>query len=276
MDDAQQGGFMSWAQDRRLRGSAALVLTLLALFLVVEVVKGVKEFKYIGGGVPVTNVVTITGEGEVFAVPDIATFSFSVIEEAATVGAAQEVATEKINAILSYLKDAGIEDKDIKTLGYNVYPKYSYDTVTCFSYPCPPMRDPEISGYEVSQTIEIKVRDTEQAGGLLSNIGERGASNLSGVNFTIDDEDALKSEAREQAIANAKEKAEELASDLGVRLVRVVSFYEEENYPYGPIYYGYDKAMGMGGVAESMSVAPALPAGENKIISRVNITYEIR
>lgn len=274
MDDAQQGGFMSWAQDRRLRSSAALVLTILALFLVVEVVKGIKEFKYIGGGVPVTNVVTITGVGEVFAVPDIATFSFSVVEEAATVGQAQEVATEKMNSILAYLKDAGIEDRDIKTVAYNVYPKYSYDTVTCFAYPCPPVRDPEISGYEVSQTIEIKVRDTEKAGEFLSNIGERGASNVSGINFTIDDEDTLKGQAREDAIANAKEKAEELASDLGVKLVRVVSFYEEENYPYYPMYYGYDKGMGMGGATES--AAPMLPAGENKITSRVNITYEIR
>lgn len=271
MDDAQQGGMMSWAQDRRLRGSAALALALLALFLVVEVVKGIKEFKYIGGG---ANMVTVLGQGEVFAKPDIATFSFSVVEKAPTVGGAQEVATGKINSILEYLNDAGVEEKDIKTVGYNIYPTYSYDTVTCFAYPCPPMRDPEISGYEVSQTIEIKVRDTQIAGELLSNIGERGASNISGINFTIDDEDALKAEAREKAIANAEEKAEALADALGVRFVRVVSFYEEEAYPY-PMYYGYDKAMGMGGMAES-AVAPMLPSGENKITSRINITYEIR
>ncbi|HXK39099.1 MAG TPA: SIMPL domain-containing protein, partial [Candidatus Paceibacterota bacterium] len=129
-------------------------------------------------------------------------------------------------------------------------------------------------GYEVSQTLSVKVRDTKMAGDLLSGVGSRGATEVSGLSFTIDDEDALKAEARDKAIAQAKSKAEVLAKSLGVSLVRVVGFYENEGGM--PIY-----AYGLGGDERMMTssapkASPEIPVGQNKIVSNVSVTYEIR
>lgn len=252
---------------------AAGALGMLAVFLLVLTVSELKAFRFIGSGVTATNTITVTGMGEVFAVPDTATFTVSVHEEAETVTFAQDEATKKINNIITYLKEAGIEEKDIKTVSYTVNPKYQWENTTCRDGYCPPGKQTLI-GFEVYQSISVKVKDTKKAGELLSGVGSRGASDVSGLSFTIEDEDQLKAEARSLAIVEAQEKAEALAEELGVEVVRVVGFYEESG-GYPPPY-----AYGMGGDvavrAEAAMVAPELPAGENKITSNVNITYEIR
>jgi len=169
------------------------------------------------------------------------------------------------------LRKTGVEDKDVKTSSYYLNPKYRYETRVCpaNSY-CPP-GEPIIDGYEVSQTITVKVRDLDAAGNLISGVGERGATNISGLSFTIDDESVLKAEARTSAIEDAKEKAEKLAADLGVSIVRIMSYYEEEFYP---AYGGYGGDMMERSVEQS--VAPEMPTGENMINSTVSVTFEIR
>jgi len=256
------------------RMMAAAALGVLALFLAVGVIGELKGLRFIGTGVPATNTISVSGEGEVFAVPDTATFSVTVQEEAKEVQDAQETATEKVNEIIAFLKGEGVDEKDIKTTDYSVYPQYDYLQEICREGYCPPGRQ-ELRGFQVSQTLTVKVRDTEQAGELLSGVGSRGVSQVSGLSFTVDDEDALNAEARAMAIEDARTKAEELASDLGVRLVRVVGFYEND-YGY-PTPYAYGRGgVSMDAVMESKAVAPELPVGENKIISSVSVTYEIR
>ncbi|TSC87051.1 MAG: hypothetical protein G01um10148_156 [Parcubacteria group bacterium Gr01-1014_8] len=252
----------------------ATALGMLALFLLVMTVSQLKEFRYIGSGVTATNTISVSGMGEVFAIPDTATFTVSVHEEAETVTFAQEEAAKKINAIKAYLLEAGVEEKDIKTVSYNVNPKYEWETVACREGYCPGGKQTLI-GFEVYQSYSVKVKDTKKAGELLSGVGGKGASDVSGLSFTIEDEDTLKAEARKQAIQEAQVKADALASQLGVKIARVVGFYEDSG-GYPPPY-----AYGMGGDAamsrvESAKVAPELPVGENKIVSNVNVTYEIR
>ena len=128
----------------------------------------------------------------------------------------------------------------------------------------------------MSQTVQVKVRDTDDAGNVLTALGDAGVTNVFGPSFAIDDPEALKEEARNQAIAEARAKAKTLAGELDVRLVRVVSFWENTNdyypYPYGVAEArAVDSAVGFGG-----AVAPELPVGENEVTSRVSITYEIR
>ncbi len=228
------------------------------------------KYQYMG---PTT--INVRGEGEVFAKPDIGSFTFSVRAEGVDAAEAQTKSAEAINGILAYLKEAGVEDKDVKTTNYNLYPTYNYgeDRVCAWGQYCPPM-DPVIDGYEVSQMVEVKVRDLDKSGDLISGVGGKGATDISGLTFTIDDESELKAEARELAIAEAKEKAKELADDLDVRIVRMVGFYEEENYPM-PYYGGYAEA-DMAMSKEQAMVAPSMPSGENTIKTTVNITYEIK
>jgi len=254
--------------------AAAAALGMLALFLLVQTVKALKEYRYVGSGVAASNTITVSGMGEVFAVPDRATFSVTVREEGDDVASAQDKATAKMNDIISYLKGAGVEEKDIKTVSYNVNPKYEYTQAACTNFSCPPSNQ-VLVGFEVWQTLEVKVQDPKKAGDLLSGVGGQGASEVSSLSFTIEDENALRGEAREMAIAEAKEKADALAGQLGVSVVRVVGFYED--YYGGPMPYVYGKGGDVMMANEAAPrVAPALPAGENKITSNVSITYEIR
>ena len=252
---------------KRIQIAAIVALSCLSLFLLVKTFGAWSDID----NAPIQNTITVTGQGETFAVPDIGAFTFSVIEEGSSVAEAQKKATTKNNEALKYIKSMGVEDKDIKTESYNAYPKYEYPQIVCVRYPCPPAKE-TLSGYEVSQTISVKVRNVDKAGDILSGVGEFGVSNISGLTFTIDNEDALKTEARSKAIADAKDKASVLVKDLGVRLGRVVSFSEDSGgYPY-PIYTMEAKGMGMGGGEP----APDIATGENKITINVTVTYRIK
>lgn len=266
----------SVGNNANIRTAVLGVLVLLGLFLAVQVVNDLKEFRYIGSS-PTYNAITVNGTGEVLAVPDIATFSFSVIEEAASAADAQNATADKIQSIISFIREQGIEEKDIKTTSFNLYPRYEFrqsSSGATISFPSPPSGERQLVGFEVNQTVEVKVRDTGKAGQLIAGVSELGASNVSGLRFTIDDEDVLKTEARAKAIADAKARAEVLADELDVRLVRVIS-YGEFNEP--PIFYG---ARGLGGVESAVSdgafTEAVVPSGENRIVSNVSITYEIR
>ena len=258
---------------RHPRMAVAAALGVLTIFLIVATVGELKRLRFIGTGVPATNTISVSGEGEVFAVPDTATFSVTIQEEAKEVKDAQEVATKKSNEIITYLKDEGVAEKDIKTADYSVYPQYDYIQTACRDGYCPGGQQ-VLRGFQVSQTLNVKVRDTKKAGDLLSGVGSLGVSSVSGLSFTIDDQDKLESEARQQAIEQAREKAEELANQLGVSLVRVIGF-SESGGGY-PVPYTYGRGGDMMVAMESKAVAPEIPVGENKIISNVSVTYEIR
>ncbi|MBT3282855.1 SIMPL domain-containing protein [bacterium] len=255
----------------RVKRMLVIVLLVLALFLIFKTLNTIKEYRFIGGGVSATNTINVSGEGEVFAVADIAEFSFSVVEQKDTVSEAQEIAAQRVNSILDFLEKSGVEETDIKTTNYNVYPRYEFEREACSGGFCPP-GERVLKGFEVSQSISVKVRDTGDAGTVLSGIGELGASNISGLNFTIDDEDDLQESARKIAIEDAQAKAKQLAKDLDVKLVRVVNFSEFGSSPRFKTF----------AVAEMASLdnagggIPEIPVGENKITSNVSITYEIR
>ena len=258
----------------RIQQAASFAIVVLGVFLVVLTVNALKENRFIGSGVTATNTITVSGEGKVFAVPDTATFTVTVQEEGKDVKSAQDAATKKSNAIVAYLKSTGIEDKDVQTTDYSVNPQYDYGSTACPQYGyCPPTRQ-NLKGYQVSQTLTVKVRNTDKAGDILSGVGSKGAFQVSGLSFTIDDQTALEAEARTKAIDDARAKAQELARELGVSLMRVVGFNENGNVP---IYYAKtmsaDSGVGMGGAP---TLAPEIPTGQNQINSNVSVTYEIR
>lgn len=247
-----------------------IALIMLVVFMGVLTADRLKHLRAID---PAYNSISVSGTGEAFAVPDIATFSFTVSADAADVALAQTQVTGKMDAILQKLKDLGIEDKDVKTSDYSVWPRYvnvnAPDYCITAGYPCPSQQKQD--GYTASHTVTVKVRKTDDAGKALAAVGGAGATNLSGLNFTIDDQDAVAAEARENAINEARKKAEKLADDLHVRLVRVVSFSDSSDN--GPVPY-YATAVGRADVAQTK--APTIPTGENKVRVTVSVTYEIR
>jgi uncharacterized protein YggE len=219
------------------------------------------------------NTITVSGSGEAMAVPDIAVFSFSITKEAKTSAEAQKLVTDISNKILDAVKKDGVAEKDIKTTNYSLYPKYDYPQVVCPAiYPsnCPSGKE-VLRGYEVSQTFDVKIRDVAKAGQIVSDATGAGATNINGPTFGVDKEDDVVAHARNEAIDNAKAKAESIAKGLGVRLVRIVAFNENEVGYGAPMM---NKSFGMGG-ADVVST-PQLPTGENKYSRTVQVTYEIR
>lgn len=259
--------FSDWAGDTTFRRVVIGVLVLVGVALAAYTYLTIKEAKYIYSG---PTVISVRGVAEVTQVPDIATFTFSVNAEAETPAGAQERSAEAMNDILAYLSEEGIPERDVKTTSYNLSPRYEYRQEPCVAGACPPGRQ-VLAGYTAFQTVEVKARDTEMAGSLIAGVGERGATNVSGLHFTAEDDTAAKAEARTQAVADAKEKARQIADTLGVRLVRLTGFWEEDGQY--PMYYGRGgDGMGM----MEASFAPDLPVGENTIMSVVNLSYEIR
>lgn len=259
------------------RGRGKFIIGILGLFLIfflaVKIVNDIKAYDYIGKDPSSPNTISVSGKGEIIAKADIATFTFSVTEEAVNISDAQNRATKKINDSINFLKSKGIEEKDIKTTNYNIYPRYNYVNPINEKSMIMPIKDNRILiGYEVNQGIEVKVRDIGSAGTILSGIGNLGVNNVSGLNFSIDEEDKLKKEARDLAIEDAKKEAKVLAKGLGIKLVRIINFSESGYFPIYMEKFNADAtSLRAGG-----SVVPEIPAGEDKVISQVNIVYEIR
>lgn len=269
-------------QKVQLMKSATIFLWVGVALLAIFAMGQIKGLPYIGGGVPASSTISVSGEGDAVAVPDVALITATASEDADTVSAAKDKMKAKVDKVLALAKKEKIDDKDVKTVDFSISPKYVYNQTLCTAYSCPPST-PKISGYTVSESIQIKVRDMkgssakendDRVGRVLEGLANSEITNVYGPNFQIDDEDMVKAAAREEAIAKAKAKAEKLASALGVRLVRIVSFDESGVSPY---YYG----RGGGGMMAMDSAAPMVksvdvPRGENKITSNITITYEIR
>jgi len=230
---------------------------------------------------PYNPTINVEGVAEITAVPDIGVFNFTVEAENMDVATAQEESGEKINDITTFLKsEGGVEEKDIKTTGYNTYPRYEWERDTfCTRGDCDSER--VLKGYVVTQNVTVKARDTAKAGELIAGVGSRGATNLSGLNFEVDDIEGKKEEARLLAIKDAKEKAERLADELDVRLGDIISFNDNDGHYPMPMY-----AESRGGVAtmamdmaveeEMPAFAPEISVGEDEITARVTITYQIK
>jgi len=218
--------------------------------------------------------ISVQGMGEVQGKPDVGEFSFSVRAEGEDAATAQTKSAESINAILDFLKEENVDEKDVKTQNYTLNPKYRYERTVCESGSYCQPGEAIIDGYEVSQTVSVKVRDLDKSGDLISGAGNLGATNISSLQFTVDDESILKAEARKDAIVDAQSKAKKLAKDLGVRLVRMTGFYEDEGF-YPQPYYAKSEMMAMDADFGGGN-SPSMPTGENSIVSTVSITYEIK
>jgi len=253
-----------------IRISAIGVLAILALFLVAETMSVAQNLGR--PGTPATDTITVSGDGQATMAPDVARVSFSVTNTAATVAGAQAATTKQANAALEFVKGESIPDKDVKTLSYDISPQYSYQN------PCPPGAmcptyggaTPKITGYQVSETVQITLRDLSKVGSMLEGLGKLGVQNVNGPAFALDDSTAGYDAARADAIEKAKTQARLLAKQLGVSLGKIVNFSESSGgYPY-PMAYG------VGGLGMDKASAPNVPAGENTYNASVSITYAIR
>ncbi len=252
-------------KEKPLFGALFVLLALFLLALTAFVGAGtwnkIKESKYIGRDEEST--ITVSDTGEVYVKPDLALASFSVVTEKETVNQAMEANTGKMNAVIDSIKSSGVEEKDLKTTVFNVYPRYEWYEKSIYR----PSGERVLVGYEVRQTLEVKIRDMEKIGEIIEKGTAAGANQVGNLQFTVDDQDQYKKQARDKAIEKAKAKAAELASQLGVDLIRIAGFSESG---VSPRYSGLEKA-----VAQEAGSSPQIEIGENKIEVTVTIAYEI-
>lgn len=213
---------------------------------------------------------TVSAEGKTVAKPDIAQFSFSIVTSGPDLEKVAKENNERLAQAIDYVKGEGVGADDIKTTQYNLYPKYEYDETRRVSH---------ISGYELTQSVLVKIKNLEENLGkvskILGGLPELGVNQVSGVSFSVEDPEELLAKARKEAFEKAKTKAKEMAKSSGVSLGKVVSF---NDYQGGPIPYYSEYAYGMGGDSMKLaapSVAPIEP-GTEEITVNVSVTYEIR
>ncbi len=242
-----------------------LVLSLALLAIVVTIGEKKSWSHQVNQG----TTITVSGEGEVTAIPDIAVISFTIRSVAKTVPDVQKKAEDIMKPTNDELAKLGVATKDIKTISYTVNPKYTYGmapAIYCLSN-CP-VPQQKLEGYEVAETIQVKVRKIDDSGKVLALLGTNNITEISGPDFTVDDMNKVNSDAKALAIADAKIKAEATAKALGVELGRITGFSEGGNYPQ-PMMYG-----AMSSKAESVSNV-TVPVGESVIKKNVSITYEL-
>lgn len=207
---------------------------------------------------------SVEGTGRVFAPPNIAEITLGVrTEKAQTAEAATKENVEKMNRVIEAIKKAGVEAKDIKTTDYQLYADYNYNT---------PDRVRELTGWNLSQSVRVKIRNLDSIGDVIAKATAAGANQADSVSFTIDDEEVLKKQARGEAIEKAKAKAEELSKAAGIKLGKVINVYESYSQP--PITLDYYKGEGMGGGGDI--TPPSIQPGQNEVVVNVTLVYKVK
>lgn len=214
-------------------------------------------------GLPRT--ITVIGEGRVTMKPNVAQVNIGVEVVGDTVKDTSSQATDTMHAVMAALKARGVADKDMQTSGYNVWVERSYNP-----------EGPEAAErvlYHVGNTVMVTIRNLDKVGTILDAAIEAGANNIYGVTFSVADAKPLMSDARAQAVVDARAKAQELAELNGVSLGQVLSI--SEVISSGGIYVGGIRAAAM---AEGMGGGGAGPIspGELEMTTQLQITYAIQ
>jgi hypothetical protein len=224
------------------------------------------------------NQITISGQGKVYAKPDVAVISLGVTTQATTVADVTKSNTDKMNAVIDAVKNLGVDEKDIQTTNYNLSPRYDSKIISSTrSYYASEIytesSNNAIIGYTLDQNVQVKIRDFAKISDIISQATAKGSNLVGSLQFTIDDPEQFKDEARAQAIAEAKANAQNLAKESGIKLGKIINVYES-NY-YAPAAYDSLKGMGGGVSIESVST-PTIQPGQQEINITVNLTYKIK
>ena len=201
---------------------------------------------------------SVSASAEATRVPDVASLSTGVVTQAADANAALKANSAQMNKVVAAIRAAGIAERDIQTSGININPQYRYAE----------NQPPTITGYQASNTVNIKVRDIAKLGEVLDALVASGANQVNGPSFEIDQPEAAYDEARQAALKKAQARAEMYAKSLGLRVRRIVSISEGGGFrPPMPMM----KAMAMDARAESAPVAP----GETTLSANLDVVFEL-
>lgn len=218
-----------------------------------------------------TDLFSSSGSGQATAVPDTASVSVGVTKTAVTVDGAQREVNTVASKLISDIKKLGISEKDIKTTNYTVNPNYGSGGIEPLIYPSTGATE-KITGYTVTQNIEVKVKPLDKVNRVVDTAIGDGANLVGGVNFTFSDElmKKLEKEATQEAVNDAKEKAQTLANAAGVRLGKIVNVVSSTSQPY------FMRSMATSLDSKTTDTVPPteITPGESTVNIGVTIYYE--
>jgi uncharacterized protein YggE len=210
---------------------------------------------------PINRTLNVNGLGSSYLTPDIAYIYIGVHNEGATASEVVEANKVQTNAVLDALKAAGVDEKDLRTTNFSIWPSQQYSP------------DGIVTGtiYMVDNTVYVTVRDLDGLGDLLDSTIAAGANSINSIQFDVADKSAAVKEARAKAVEDAKTQAQELADAAGITLgeIQNISFYD--NSPY-PVFEG----KGGGGGAMAADTSVSIQPGQLTISVSVSITYAIK
>ena len=202
--------------------------------------------------------ITVTASAEVSVVPDKAEITVGVRTEQKEARAAQDENTKIVNQVIALLKERGVDDKSIRTSGYNMYPRYDYE------------HDEAIIGYNVETTLTIKDQEISEVGTVLSECVEAGATSIHNINYFCSTYSEAYEEALTLAVAKSREKADVLAQAAGKEVRDVVSI--TEGYQNNSSEYSNVRMEAKAADAMDVSIMP----GETSITANVTVSYRMR
>jgi len=261
----------------RLFRLAVAVIVVVGVFLVSY---AIYQFNSLPQNTP--HELSVSGTGKAYVKPDVALVSFGVTTQAPKSQDAVNQNNTKMNAVIAAIKSQGVADKDIQTTLYNLSPVYDYRIInqsgagsssSGIAMPLPPMQGGQVlSGYSLEQQISVKIRNFDNINSILDKATSAGANTAGSLQFSVDDPEVANAQARALAIADAKKKLQDIMTQSGLSVGKLVNISEGyNNYPQ-PMY-----AQGLGLAKDSTaSVAPQIQTGQQEVDSTVTLTYQVK
>ena len=240
--------------SQKLFSLIAGIVVIIAVFMVGELFY---KFQSLPQNAP--HEISVSGEAKAYAKPDVALISFGVHTQSKKSQDAVLENNKIMNAVINSVKNSGVDDKDIQTTLYNLNSVYDYtESGRVFR------------GYSLDQQVKVKIKSFDKINEILDKAASNGANMIGDLQFTVDDMEKFRSEARAKAIEQAKEKAFTLMKQSGLKIERLVNI--SEGYAPIPVPYGG----GYAGVALEKSIAPQIETGQLEVNSTVTLTYQVK
>ncbi|KAB7649081.1 DUF541 domain-containing protein [Polymorphobacter fuscus] len=205
---------------------------------------------------PAATTLSLTVEGRTNRAPDMAEVSGGVVTTAATAAAAMAENATRMNAVVSAVRKAGLADRDIQTSGINLQPQYKYEN----------NQPPVLTGYQATNTVNLRIRKIADTGKLLDTLVSVGANQINGPTFRVENSDAALDEARQAAVKTARARAELYAKATGMQIKRLLTLTESPSFDQGP------RPMMMKMARDSEAAAPPTPVEPGEVALTINVT----
>jgi len=250
-------------------GKATYVVAMILLVIFLGIVLGTAAVDTINR----PRTFTVAGEASRYVKPDTANLVLSTVVRDETARKVQEKASQIMTDAVDAIKALGLEEKEIQTSSYNVSPEYKYVEAT---------GEQEIYAYSTTITLTIKTQKVDKVSDVLDAATSKGVNSVNSFSFSIEDVEKVQEELKLEAIADAKRKAKDMASEAGLKLGKVLNVYDSYSQPYYE-YSDYKMApsqmVGNAELAmdeESARVSVPIAQGEEEITATVTLEYQVK